>query len=193
MNENEITPVSHYYIKDCSLEDMHNLGVNFCIRLRNRYGECVLSFDSEIELDFWKRNLNEQILEFESYKSVAKNDLEDVRTANKQRVKLEFKVSAAIIILCTEQMENIAAFELKKINFDMMVHPYDVFFRLNLCSIQIRDMVRTNKQHFTVLAQSITETKDLIDIEFRLFSFKSPNYRKKDIEMKVAMSDLELN
>jgi hypothetical protein len=62
-----------------------------------------------------------------------------------------------------------------------------------LCSIQIRDMVRTNKQHFTVLAQSITETKDLIDIEFRLFSFKSPNYRKKDIEMKVAMSDLELN
>lgn len=193
LNDEEKAPKNYYYIKDCSIDDVYGLGLDFCINLRNRYGECILSFNSAIELHFWKRSLNEQIQEFESSKSVAKSVIEDIRDANKQRIKLEFNILSFNIILCNEQQDNIAEFNLQKIRADIIISPYNTSINLTLFSLYIRDMIRTNSQKFTILAQSTTEGMDLISIECKLFSPKSPEYRDKDLQIYLTMRALEVN
>lgn len=193
LNEDAKTPTNYFYIKDCSLEDVYHLGVAQCIKLRNRYGECFLSCENEMELHFWKRSLHEQIIELESYKSVAKDQVEDVRTANKQRIKLAFQISVVNIILCNSQNRKVVEFELKRLSSEVIINPYDSVVNLSLLALHIRDMIRVGNEHFTVLAKSVTEGKDLITVRFRQFSPKSPKYSNKDLELEIAMGALEIN
>ena len=46
-NEKESIPTMHYYIKDCSINENPNVSNTFM--LKNRFGECVLSFFKESE------------------------------------------------------------------------------------------------------------------------------------------------
>lgn len=192
-------PISYFYIKDCSIEDVYSFGIDFSIRLRNRYGDCCLSFNSEIELHFWKRNLNEQINEFESYRSVAEDNTEDTRKSHKEKIRISFEISLFELLLANSRKQNILSFQLEKFTSDVLIRSFDTTVNIGLYKVCIVDMIRTisehnsRAEHFTILAKSVEGSGNLMNAEFKHFNLKSPSYMNKDMDLDVKLSALQVN
>lgn len=196
IGEDSKFPVSYYYIKDCSISDTNNLGISYCIILRNRYGECYLSLNTEIELHFWKRSLTEQINEFESYKSVAEEAVEDGRIAHKQRIRVSFEVPLFELTLASVHKQGIVNFQLEKLTTDVIISPFEKTVNVGLHKLCIVDIIRlaqgSKNEHFNILAQSISG-ESFLTAELKHFSLKSPNYANKDMDLDLKLSALEVN
>lgn len=186
-SEKESTAYSYYYIKDCSLIDIsEKIGVQNTLKLFNRYGECVLSFDKNNEFIKWINGLNESIMEFQSALSAAP-PTPKFKKANKIWLEIGFGIPEISLKLCNEERTELSEFYLSSIFFQSFIKVYDISAHVSLKSLYIKDSLRKSySDHFNYLARSMSnDHQSLIDIDLNYISIESNEYNDQDIDAKI--------
>ncbi|CAG9335375.1 VPS13_3 [Blepharisma stoltei] len=194
-SEKESAASTYFYIKDCSLIDIsEKIKVPNTLKLYNRYGECVLSFEKKQDFNKWQAGLNDQISEFQSLSSAAAPSKPIFKKANKAWLEVNFGIPDIYFKLYSDDIVEMSELYLSSINVKCLMKVYDIYADMFLKSMYIKDMQRESwSDHFNYLAKSIDEGDRLIDMNMHFVSIDSNAYKDQDLILGIKFGFLQVN
>lgn len=189
------TPTSYFWLKDCSVRDASSeLQVANALKISNRYGECVLAFETRPEAQMWIRTIGEMVTELATGTSAAiDNDhLKNLIKGTKMVLKADIVLHQFVMRLSNEQREEWFEYRSTDITSEITARPYDQQVKASMHTITIIDLLKPADHPFRLIADTDSGTS-LIDIDYKSASQRSPVYEGEDVVLYVKLRQLELN
>jgi hypothetical protein len=189
------SPSAYFWLKDCSVEDASaQLHVHNAIRISNRYGECVLAFDTKAEGLMWLRSIGELVTGLETGTSAAvDNDrMNNLVKGKKTLLKADLIVHKFVMRLSNEEQEEWFEYRSTNITSEVTMRPYDQLVKASMHTITIVDLLKPEDHPFRLIADTDSGSS-LIDVVYKSAGPRSPVYEDQDVSLDVQLRKLELN